>query len=194
MTTAKEVHGFELEENEPNLLATPEKVPEPPTIFYIGKNARQFLTFHDPRIANLPTSKKIYLYLYHFLKFVISTVGSLVFWVGMWDLFETYWFPFVLETEYILLCSGFLGYFIIIAIYKIPFLDALEHSKGWVGFIARNVRDSLAAVCCVSIWKGAYNLFDIYVWEASWFRSSIYAAVGFVIMVLCDGLKNNTQF
>jgi hypothetical protein len=171
------------------------KTPQPPTIFYKGKNARQFLNFQDPRleVATASTKQLFFLYMIHSLKFLLSTLGSLVFWVGLWDFYETYWFPYTLATELSLTFVGMFLYFLLILIFKIPIIDRLEHRRGWIGTIVRNIRDTAAIFLCIAVWKGGYNLLDIYVFEYSWTRSGIYCAVGFFFMTITGGLKSNVN-
>ena len=57
----------------------------PPTIFYRQKHAPQFDIFTNPLLKKSTTWKKFFIVFFSLiLRFVMSSLGSMIFWVGIW--------------------------------------------------------------------------------------------------------------
>jgi uncharacterized membrane protein len=166
-----------------------------PVLYRKSKFDRKYFIHNDPRLSQDTVSipKKIILYIYLSLKMGLSIFGSVLMWVGIWDLLErpynhTWW------TEVVTIILGVIFFVVLMLIFRIPFLKKLTEGNKWyvIGHVMRFIRDFSAVTLSVAIWKSGYNLLEYYTWEDTYLRASLYTFCGFMAMLGTATLSENT--
>lgn len=96
-----------------------------------------------------------------------------------------FWYDFDVLTIGVILLV------ILALIYEIPFLKRMDGT--WKGWIVFTIRDSVAAFLVVVIWKGIYNLFDVFIYHSTWYRAILYTILGLFIMIVSGTIGENTN-
>ncbi|KAL6070632.1 hypothetical protein QOT17_006661 [Balamuthia mandrillaris] len=142
------------------------------------------------------------------LKALAATLGGVIFWVGCWNLLDVYLLPQNLWSE---LGCVVVGALVLIAtksftqhagvtVPLIPFQYVKVESDGrirvawtrvWKKKILLYVRSFLALLGSVIMWKGVYNIFDIYLMNDTLYRSLTYFFVGIILLTATDTLSSN---
>jgi hypothetical protein len=170
---------------------------------HIRMRYQQFFFDDDPlykKVKNKPFYILIPVYLFlvfrvilfHKKKEILGALGGIVFWVGIWNLYESYFFPYSMVTEIITISIGVICFVALTLFFLLPPVRKSSELPNWIGEIVRIFRDIMAAFFAVAVWKGIYNLFDVYAFEHSIGRDVIYTVIGILIMIICNTLNSNT--
>jgi hypothetical protein len=148
---------------------------------------------HDPIIKYARSrSQRRILYVIAFLKQLLVAIGGVVFWVGLWELIDVYLFPQSLYTELGCVTIGTLIFSGLILLFRIPALHRRFLDRGWKGYLLRVTRDCLYVIFAVVVWKGLYNIFDIYMPAPTVWRAVIYTVCGMGVLIVSNSLTSNT--
>jgi hypothetical protein len=102
-------------------------------------------------------------------------------------------FPVSFWTEIFVTFGGLFGYFILILFFQLPLLSEWELNKNWLGWFVRLIRDSIAVLLCSLVWKGIYNIFDLYTFDPTILRNVTYIFIGYISFIITGTLHYNTQ-
>eukprot|EP01080_Neovahlkampfia_damariscottae_P002786 gene2786-4194_t len=123
------------------------------------------------------------------------SIGSILFWVGCWDLMESEeLFETSFQTEIITFSVGTIIFAFLQLFCQLPYIKRVstDPKYKYSGMIIRTIRDTMAVFLVVAVWKSLYNVFEYYLWAETLLRCLLYTFVGYFCLIMTDTLTHNT--